>query len=403
MHIIFLGPYTKKIRYSRDIRIMALNYPVPVSKEDYQRIMLKTKKRMQRATSESREQIQAERRVFQNTYGPLYDRRKQSQNHLNPPTYSSIRSSPTPSFPDSDDDQPSLPSTTRPDPDDALTAKALVQQELVKTQMQASADEQRNLRLALLLTREDLELADLETGMPTELLHSDRLSIAKTLFPTCPHEPCFLCNAPVSCFDFAVAKSPDTGSYVLHCRTGHEEAGPPIFSLRRSVFRAAVWYSYMGPASIEGVCKVCCLDSCRLHALDAWQLCHDVARSLGGDMVVSNVVPGYARCNLSQRVMTLQQFRARHGVLAAPEGGKVTAEMFLHVFPHAKEVLLEQLAAPVAAVLPAAQRLKRKGVHWRVEVERLKMRRIEKEMELVDKKLELVGKEMQLERFRQGL
>ena len=91
-------------------------------------------------------------------------------------------------------------------------------------------------------------------------------------------------------------------------------------------------------------------DTCVLHVLDEWQLCHDVARAKGGKMTIQNIAPGYAACNLAQRTRTFSEYIASIGGTMQPcSMNVITLAEFSVVLPNARPALLEQLRVFIAS------------------------------------------------------
>ena len=122
-----------------------------------------------------------------------------------------------------------------------------------------------------------------------------------------------------------------------------------------STFKAAIWISRFG-TSIEGTCNVCAdLETCVLHVLDDWQLCHDIAHAKGGKVTIRNIAPGYAACNLAQRTKKFSEYIASIGGMVQPNSTHTIAlTEFSAMFPNARSALLEQLRVFIASQASAA-------------------------------------------------
>ena len=100
------------------------------------------------------------------------------------------------------------------------------------------------------------------------------------------------------------------------------------------------------------------LDTCVLHVLDDWQLCHDIARAKGGKVTIQNIAPGYAACNLAQRTKKFSEYIASIGGTVQPRSMNVIAlTEFSIMFPNARSALLEQLHVFIASQASAASPL----------------------------------------------
>ena len=97
---------------------------------------------------------------------------------------------------------------------------------------------------------------------------------------------------------------------------------------------------------MTGTCAVCQQQECGLNALDAWQLCHDIARAKGGQVSLKNIAPGKYDCNLHQKTMSFDEFVASFDdmhISNRPRISKINSAQFQHIFPKARKELLDQM------------------------------------------------------------
>lgn len=178
---------------------------------------------------------------------------------------------------------------------------------------------------------------------PQEAVAVAKLKFGKHVEVMCENPDC---HAEVTCFKFTLTKN-QNNKYNIECGDHKKAEGSIYWRHKPSAFRCAVWQSWIGKR-IQGTCQVC-NDSvyCTLHVLDMWELCHDVARTKGGQYSLHNIVPGSRRCNSAQRTLTIAEYR-RYIRSISPTGHycHVTSNEFGASFPNATRELLEQFCDP---------------------------------------------------------
>ena len=173
---------------------------------------------------------------------------------------------------------------------------------------------------------------------------------SKLLFNGRIFAACHQCGRHINCFRFSLTLR--NNDFRLECGKHPMEC---YWKRVCSTFKAAVWISRFG-TSIEGTCNVCAdLETCVLHVLDDWQLCHDIAHAKGGKVTIRNIAPGYAACNLAQRTKKFSEYIASIGGMVQPNSTHMIAlTEFSAMFPNARSALLEQLRVFIASQASAA-------------------------------------------------
>ena len=178
------------------------------------------------------------------------------------------------------------------------------------------------------------------TTPPSGMSIRKAVTLSKALFGDCMHSKCAQCSVAIDCFRFTLSRR-DHG-FQLECGKHDMQQH---WTRNCSPFKAAVWMFRFGADALEGTCCVCKdAETCVLHVLDDWQMCHDVARANNGDVTLQNIAPGYAACNMAQGTRTFSEYGVSIGlgVDTARPNSKVYATEFRAVFPKAPKRLLEQ-------------------------------------------------------------